>query len=61
MADERRRKKRDEGFLASVAGIPWGDGRQDLADDEVGLLDAPLEPKLAALTYKSRRLTRRCI
>ncbi len=48
MADDRRRNRRDEGFLASVAGIPWGDGRQDLADDEVGLLDAALEPKLAA-------------
>ena len=48
MADDRRRNRRDEGFLASVAGIPWGDGRQVLADDEVGLLDAALEPKLAA-------------
>ncbi len=31
-----------------LASIPWGDGRHDLADDEVGLLDAALEPKLVA-------------
>ncbi len=30
-----------------LAGIPWGDGRHDLADDEEGFLDAGLGRKLA--------------
>ncbi len=30
-----------------LAGIPWGDGTHDLADDEEGFLDAALGRKLA--------------
>ncbi len=30
-----------------LAGIPWGDGRHDLADDEEDFLDAALGRKLA--------------
>ncbi len=30
-----------------LSGIPWGDGRDDLADDEEGFLDAALGRKLA--------------
>ncbi len=30
-----------------LAGIPWGDGTHDLADDEEGFLDAALGQKLA--------------
>ncbi len=30
-----------------LAGIPWGDGKHDLADDEGRFLDAPLGRRLA--------------
>ncbi len=52
-----------------LAGIPWGDGTRDLAEDEEGFLDAPLGRKLAVCAacgvgelehfYRSRRDGRR--